>query len=183
MTSPKGVYTRDEVNAILARAIERQYGDHMTHDDLLATAREAGVSMVAVEAARRELLHQVGSSETTRRARERMRRAFYDHAFTYAVVISFLLMVNLISSRGYLWAVWPALAWAVGLAFHARAALWPSDERLARFANTDAASTRTRVADGARVLASSASYGALEAADVEDVRAAEDDARRPESRA
>ncbi len=132
MGSAKRDYTREEVHAILARAIERQHGELTTHAELLETAREAGVSLVAVEAAVRDIGSERAAQARAGQARERYRSAFFNHFFAYAVVIGFLCTVNLLTSTAYFWFVWPALAWAVGLAFHARASLFPSDERIAK---------------------------------------------------
>jgi sensor histidine kinase YesM len=51
------------------------------------------------------------------RARKQVRamRAFYVSASLYAIVISFLWIVNLVTG-GYRWAIWPTLGWGVGLA-------------------------------------------------------------------
>ena len=46
-------------------------------------------------------------------------KAFYIHLFQYVVVITFLLIVNLVTSRQYFWVIWPALGWGLGLAFQA----------------------------------------------------------------
>ncbi len=43
---------------------------------------------------------------------------FYRHLLTYAVVIAFLHIVNLLTSD-YYWAIWPTLGWGVGVALHA----------------------------------------------------------------
>ncbi|MCA0855398.1 2TM domain-containing protein [Phaeobacter italicus] len=45
-------------------------------------------------------------------------RAFYTHAIQYAVVIAALLILNLLTSPGHFWVVWPALGWGIGLAIH-----------------------------------------------------------------
>ncbi len=49
----KRVFTQDEVNAILSRAVERQHatGSGLTYDELLDVARQARISTEAVEAA------------------------------------------------------------------------------------------------------------------------------------
>ena len=45
-------------------------------------------------------------------------RSFYVHAIQYAVVITGLAVVNLFTSPGYLWFLWAAFGWGVGLAVH-----------------------------------------------------------------
>ena len=45
-------------------------------------------------------------------------KRFYLHAVQYAIVIGALFAINLLTKPGYIWAVWPALGWGVGLAIH-----------------------------------------------------------------
>lgn len=45
-------------------------------------------------------------------------KAFYMHLAQYGVVMFGLLILNLITSPGYLWVVWPALGWGIGVAVH-----------------------------------------------------------------
>ena len=58
--------------------------------------------------------------ERERQAMEYVRdiRSFYIHAIQYAVVIAGLALVNLFTSPEYLWFLWAAFGWGVGLAVH-----------------------------------------------------------------
>lgn len=53
-------------------------------------------------------------------ARQRVKKKseFRAHAVSYLVCCLFLLGINLWTSPNYLWAVWPALGWGIGVAFH-----------------------------------------------------------------
>lgn len=59
-------------------------------------------------------------SHEEREAMEYVRdiRSFYTHAIQYGVVMVGLLIINLITSPGYLWVIWPALGWGIGVAAH-----------------------------------------------------------------
>ncbi|WP_444944515.1 2TM domain-containing protein [Microbulbifer sp. ZKSA006] len=46
-------------------------------------------------------------------------KSFYQHLITYLLVISGLVIVNLIFSPEYLWSLWAAFGWGIGLASHA----------------------------------------------------------------
>ena len=46
-------------------------------------------------------------------------KGFYIHLGIYAIVNVFLIVLNLITSPEYLWAIWPLLGWGVGLGSHA----------------------------------------------------------------
>lgn len=54
-------------------------------------------------------------------ARVRRLKGFYVHLVQYALVIPLLAVVNLVSFPQYLWVVWPALGWGLGVAAHAAA--------------------------------------------------------------
>ncbi|MFP7673681.1 2TM domain-containing protein [Marivita sp. S0852] len=45
-------------------------------------------------------------------------KGFYGHAVQYAVVMVVLLLLNLFTNPDYLWVVWPALGWGLGVAVH-----------------------------------------------------------------
>ncbi len=50
--------------------------------------------------------------------RVKAKKAFFQHLMSYAIINLFLLVLNLLTSPGYLWFVFPLLGWGVGLAFH-----------------------------------------------------------------
>ena len=54
------------------------------------------------------------------RAKKRVKakKSFYQHLMSYAIVNLFLLVLNLLTSPGTLWFVYPLLGWGLGLAFH-----------------------------------------------------------------
>ena len=45
-------------------------------------------------------------------------KAFYSHLITYVVVIILLFIINFINNPDYIWAVWPALGWGIGIISH-----------------------------------------------------------------
>jgi len=46
-------------------------------------------------------------------------KIFYLHLMAYAVVMTVLMIINLITWPFYLWFLWPVLGWGIPLAFHA----------------------------------------------------------------
>lgn len=58
--------------------------------------------------------------ESYKRARNQVRREkeFYRHLGTYTIVNSLLISLNLFTSPGYLWFVFPLAGWGTGLAIH-----------------------------------------------------------------
>lgn len=85
----------------------------LSHEDLLALARELGVSEDAVE--------QVLADRAKRRKRQSRRRGaligLAAHGMSYCIVMSGLAIVDMMSGPGW-WFQWPAVAWGMGLAFH-----------------------------------------------------------------
>jgi hypothetical protein len=45
-------------------------------------------------------------------------KGFYGHLWSFILVNGFLLALNLLTSPGFLWALFPILGWGLGLAFH-----------------------------------------------------------------
>jgi hypothetical protein len=45
-------------------------------------------------------------------------KGFYSHALSYVIVIAFLAFINLKYSPKYLWFLWTAGSWGIGLFFH-----------------------------------------------------------------
>lgn len=46
-------------------------------------------------------------------------KEFYGNLISYGIVIPFLAILNLMTAPGYLWFLWPALGWGIGIALHA----------------------------------------------------------------
>jgi transcriptional regulator with XRE-family HTH domain len=45
-------------------------------------------------------------------------KGFYVHASQYLVVMAFLIIINLVATPRFFWAIFPILGWGVGVAFH-----------------------------------------------------------------
>lgn len=52
------------------------------------------------------------------RARAEAKYAFFVHAVVYAAVMLLLLTINLITSPGTLWFIWPLLGWGLAVTLH-----------------------------------------------------------------
>jgi transcriptional regulator with XRE-family HTH domain len=46
-------------------------------------------------------------------------KEFYLHLLRYALILTFLLVVNLLTQPAYLWVIWVAIGWGIGVLFHA----------------------------------------------------------------
>lgn len=60
------------------------------------------------------------TEQEIQRAKKRVKakKAFYQHLMSYAIINLFLIALNLITSPGYFWFIFPLMGWGVGLAFH-----------------------------------------------------------------
>jgi transcriptional regulator with XRE-family HTH domain len=60
----------------------------------------------------------VRADEALAFAHVRKLKGFYFHLMIYGLIISCLVIVNLMTYPRYLWVIWSALGWGVGILFH-----------------------------------------------------------------
>ena len=129
---PERRYSRDEVDAILGRAIERERGgDELSHEQLLAIAQEVGVSADSIERAATEISVEVRQRDDLARLRKNAWRGFVAHLIPYVCVNGLLIVLNLLTTR-FPWALFPILGWGIGILSHLLAVAMPNPDRLAR---------------------------------------------------
>lgn len=123
-------YTRQEMEEILRRAAERtqQAEDGVRHDDLVAAAREVGIDPSAIDDALAELGQEKTAEAAAARWTRDARRRFASHFSTYAIVMAFLVSLNVLASPEVWWSLYVALGWGLGVAFSARRALMAPSE-------------------------------------------------------
>lgn len=126
-------YSEDEVTSIVRRALEGKTArGGITHEDLLNIAQQSGITRSQLEQAIEEQ-ETVGELEGAKvEWLRRQRQEFFGHLRAYLIVILMLMVINLMTSRGYPWFLWPALGWGIGIAFHASDTFFVSRERLER---------------------------------------------------
>lgn len=55
----------------------------------------------------------------------RAKRELQVHLTSYAIVISALVVIWLVTSApGYFWPIWPMMGWGIGIAFHVASLRW-----------------------------------------------------------
>ena len=127
-------YSREEVQAILASAVERQHGqgDQLTHDEVVAIGKELGVSREAIESAAASLGDDVEVQRQMRIRVQGMRRAFLYHFVPFVLVNLFLGTINFLTwdAFEFPWSLFPLLGWAIGLGTHAIVALAPNRDKI-----------------------------------------------------
>lgn len=156
-------YDDDEVRAIIERALAVQPRGGVSHEDLLAIGEGVGLSREAIERASVEVQERKLEAVANAAIRSRRRRGVALHAFVFFAVNAVLFAINALTTPGEWWALFPIVAWGLGLLLHAGfALLLPiSERRRARErsralaavrvsssrARTDARPTGVRVAD------------------------------------
>lgn len=125
-------YTKQEVDAILSRALEVQReGGTLDHADLVAAAREIGITDSAIESAAAEVLSTRDRQREVQEARAAAWRGFLRHLVPY-VLVNVMLGVGNWLSGGPPWVLFIVLGWGIGLASHLLRVLLASPEQLQR---------------------------------------------------
>lgn len=136
-------YSDEEVDEILRRALARQQKDTsgISHDDLVAAAKEVGIERADVEAAVAELRGSkapAGQGDARAatpvdpdaalylRDRQSRRARFARHFATYVVVNAALAGMNFLTG-GTWWVLWVILGWGIGLGLQGLSAFLPDD--------------------------------------------------------
>jgi hypothetical protein len=128
----KRAYTREEADAILARALDLQgRGDSTSHDDLVAAGREVGVSREAIDRAAEELLSARRDDSALREIRARAWRGFFAHLVPYALVNVLLAFTNALTGPPP-WVLFVTFGWGIGLGSHLLAVANPDPRKLRR---------------------------------------------------
>lgn len=125
-------YSRDEVDAILGRAVERERtADDLSQEQLVAVAAEVGVSASSIERAINEIASERRDSDALAQLRRDAWRGFFAHLIPYLCVNGLLVLLNLLTTQ-FPWAIFPILGWGIGIFSHLLAVAMPNRERLER---------------------------------------------------
>lgn len=115
-------YSSEDVQQILQRAIAKSQDESFSQQQLQEMAVEAGVAPETLKAAEQEWLAQRETSRKQQESMLRRRRAFTAHLIPYLAVNTFLIVLNLVTTPRYFWAIYPISGWGLGLFFHGWAA-------------------------------------------------------------
>ncbi len=129
MTDPKHrEYTSEEAASIITRVLERQNGEggRISHDELLETARDIGVTTLELEESVVEATKLRAEQIVRDEQRQRALRRLLRHVVAF-VVLGPLCFVLAVRVTGGNWYFWVLLAWGVGVVAHAVRVLVPSE--------------------------------------------------------
>ena len=118
-------YGDEEAQTILRTALGNASPEAaISREELLRTGAEMGLDEAQIVRAEAE----VAAAREVAHRRQSARRVFVGHFATYAITILGLLLINLLTSPRYLWVMWPALGWGIGVASQAMAVLFPKGD-------------------------------------------------------
>jgi hypothetical protein len=148
MTEPLRQYTTEEAASIITRVLERQNGEggRISHDELLETAREIGITTLELEAAVVEETRLRAERIIRDEERQQALKVLLRHLAAYVVVGAFCFVLD-VRITGGVWYFWVLLVWGLAVAVHALRALLPNavDRKLAA---TDAGKRQVEAHDG-----------------------------------
>lgn len=138
-------YTREEADEILRRALSEQAPDGISHDDLLAAAREVGISETAIETAAEQLGEHRLVKDRVALIRARKRRAYLRHLLTFFVVNLGVFAFDVFDRGGTFFHLL-LIPWAVIMVLMGLFQLAPDEEKLTRRAERELTRERRRMA-------------------------------------
>ena len=103
----RGANASPETLKCIASVLETDFSDLRKDPDMAADHPHTAPAQPSASTSEREAVEYV-----------RDIKSFYTHALQYAVVMTGLFLLNLFTSPGYFWVIWPALGWGIGLLAH-----------------------------------------------------------------
>ncbi|MGM3308808.1 2TM domain-containing protein [Anabaena sp. WFMT] len=112
-------YNSEEMQQILEVAFARQQQGEFTREQIIEIASELGLSSESLKAAEQEWLTREIEVKKQHKSKAQERKEFKSHLITFVGVNVFLILLNLLVSPSYFWAIFPLLGWGLGLFIHA----------------------------------------------------------------
>jgi hypothetical protein len=111
-------YNSEEMQQILEVAFKRKQEGEFTREHIIEIASELGVSSESLKAAEQEWLTEEVQVKKKQMSNHQKQQEFKLHLITFIAVNGFLILLNLFTSPGYFWAIFPLLGWGLGLFLH-----------------------------------------------------------------
>ncbi|MBD2530938.1 2TM domain-containing protein [Nostoc flagelliforme FACHB-838] len=111
-------YDSEDIEQILQKALARKDKGEFSREQLLEMASELGISSNILETTEQKWLAQQEEERYRHRFNTFRRRAFWSNFVSFLAVNLFLILLNLITSPSYFWAIFPVLGWGLGIFFH-----------------------------------------------------------------
>lgn len=111
-------YDSEDVQKILQIALARKQEGGFSREQLIEMASDLGISSDILEVTENKWLAQEEEERLRRTFNTFRRRTFRANLVSFVAVNLFLILLNLITSPSYFWAIFPVLGWGLGLFFH-----------------------------------------------------------------
>ena len=111
-------YNSEEMQQILEVAFRRKQQGEYTREQIIEIASELGVSSESLQAAEQEWLKNNVEVKKEQMSNSQQQKGFKSHLFAFMAINGFLVLLNLVVSPGYFWAIFPMLGWGLGLLLH-----------------------------------------------------------------
>ncbi|MTJ50407.1 2TM domain-containing protein [Dolichospermum sp. UHCC 0259] len=111
-------YNSEEMQQILEVAFRQKQKGEYTREQIIEIASELGVSLESLQAAEQKWLKNNVEVKKEQMSNSQQRKGFKSHLFTFLAINGFLVILNLVVSPGYFWAIYPMLGWGLGLLLH-----------------------------------------------------------------
>ncbi|MFM6155941.1 MAG: 2TM domain-containing protein [Cuspidothrix sp.] len=111
-------YNSEEMQQILEVAFRRKQQGEYTREQIIEIASELGVSSESLQAAEQEWLTKNVEVKQEKMSHSQQQKAFKSHLLIFIAINAFLVILNLVVSPGYFWAIYPMLGWGLGLLLH-----------------------------------------------------------------
>ncbi len=111
-------YNSEEMQQILEVAFRRKQQGEYTREQIIEIASELGVSSESLQTAEKEWLTKNIEVKQEQMSNSQQRKGFKSHLFIFIAINTFLVILNLLVSPGYFWAIYPILGWGLGLLLH-----------------------------------------------------------------
>ncbi len=126
-------YSEEEVSRIIRHALSRTGAhDTISHEELVDIASASGISADRLESAIEHLETEGAFEDAKEECIRRQRGEFYNHLTVYCIINGFLILVYILTTRGYFWPIWPMMGWGIGLAFHFVNTFFVSERQIER---------------------------------------------------
>lgn len=111
-------FSGEELAEIIRRAAQHAHRPRETsvgYEEMLSVGAELGLDPEHLKSAAAE----VADDRHRKKRVIRQKLEFFHHLTSYVAVIGGLFLLNLVTSPGFFWFVFPAIGWGIGLACHA----------------------------------------------------------------
>lgn len=114
------IYRQEDVQQILQIAIARQVDNgELTRAELVEIASELGISALDLDRAEQEWLLLQGEQQERHAFNRYQQCKFRQHFVRYAIVNTFLILLDLVTGGGLGWSLYVVLGWGLGVALNA----------------------------------------------------------------